>query len=65
MWELVFGGILLAYVTVDSLVYLRMRKVTLDYWHKKEPNQPSLYTYVPLVNLPMAILAKIKSNKQA
>ena len=64
MWVLVFGYILscilTAYCIVDSLVYLYMRKATLDYWYRKEPNQPSFYSYLPLVNLPMAVYFKLK-----
>jgi len=51
------------YVIADGIVFLIVRKTTLDYWRRKEPNQPALYSYVPLANIPMALYFKWKKGR--
>lgn len=59
-WISIIGVLGLGYVALDSFVYIIMREKTLAYWRKKEPNQICLYSYLPLVNIPLAIYNKIK-----
>ena len=60
MWELALSYIFGAYIIGDIIVYFVMRKLTLDYWYRKEPDQICLYDFWPLLNIPMAIYCKLK-----
>ena len=58
MMDLIIAYLLGGYVIADGIVFLIVRKITLDYWRRKEPDQPALYSYVPLANIPMALYFK-------
>jgi len=48
------------YFIVDLLLYTIHKIRVLDYYRQKHPNQFSLYSFFPLVNIPLAIYCWIK-----
>lgn len=51
---------ILFYFVLDFFVGIIQKEYALEYWDKKEPDKRHIYTFVPLLNIPLAIECWIK-----